>query len=85
MKSALCGSLLAFASLAATLSSAAVPDSTVLHDVRLIDGNGGEPRPHVDVVIRGERIAEVGWGVAVAITIVWVVNWAENKIRLRTR
>jgi imidazolonepropionase-like amidohydrolase len=59
MKSALCGSLLAFASLAATLSSAAVPDSTVLHDVRLIDGNGGEPRPHVDVVIRGERIAAV--------------------------
>jgi uncharacterized membrane protein YgaE (UPF0421/DUF939 family) len=25
------------------------------------------------------RVAEVGWGVAVAITIVWVVTWAERK------
>jgi hypothetical protein len=29
------------------------------------------------------RVAEVGWGVAVAITIVWVVNRAETKIRDR--
>ena len=26
------------------------------------------------------RVAEVGWGVAVAITIVWVVTWAEGRI-----
>jgi uncharacterized membrane protein YccC len=26
------------------------------------------------------RVAEVGWGVAVAITIVWVVTWAESRI-----
>jgi uncharacterized membrane protein YgaE (UPF0421/DUF939 family) len=26
------------------------------------------------------RIAEVGWGVAVALAIVWIVTWAERKI-----
>ncbi len=26
------------------------------------------------------RVVEVGWGVAVAITIVWLVTWAEGKI-----
>jgi uncharacterized membrane protein YgaE (UPF0421/DUF939 family) len=26
------------------------------------------------------RVAEVGWGVAVAIGVVWVVNWTEQKI-----
>jgi uncharacterized membrane protein YccC len=26
------------------------------------------------------RLAEVGWGVAVAITIVWVVTWTEGRI-----
>lgn len=26
------------------------------------------------------RVAEVGWGVAVAISVVWVVNWTEQKI-----
>jgi uncharacterized membrane protein YccC len=26
------------------------------------------------------RVAEVGWGVAVAIVVVWVVNWTEKKI-----
>jgi uncharacterized membrane protein YccC len=26
------------------------------------------------------RVAEVGWGVAVAITIVWVVTWTERRI-----
>jgi len=26
------------------------------------------------------RVAEVGWGVAVAIAIVWVVTWAEGRI-----
>jgi imidazolonepropionase-like amidohydrolase len=58
MKHALGASLLIFAWMAAPLSHAA-PGSTVLHDVRLIDGNGGKPREHVDVVIRGERIAAV--------------------------
>jgi imidazolonepropionase-like amidohydrolase len=37
----------------------AAPDATVLHDVRLIDGAGGKPREHVDVVIRNDRIAAV--------------------------
>jgi len=27
------------------------------------------------------RVLEVGWGVAVAITIVWVVSWTESKFR----
>ena len=39
--------------------------------------------PHVGSVglrMMLSRIAEVGWGVAVAITIVWVVTWAEGKI-----
>jgi uncharacterized membrane protein YgaE (UPF0421/DUF939 family) len=27
------------------------------------------------------RVAEVGWGVAVAITIVWVVTWTESKFK----
>ncbi|HEX4153927.1 MAG TPA: FUSC family protein [Steroidobacteraceae bacterium] len=27
------------------------------------------------------RLAEVGWGVAVALGTVWLVNWAESKIR----
>jgi imidazolonepropionase-like amidohydrolase len=61
MKSTLCVSLLIFAWSAASPSHAA-PDSTVLHDVRLIDGNGGKPLEHVDVVIRGERIAAVAPG-----------------------
>ena len=26
------------------------------------------------------RVAEVGWGVAVAVTVVWVVTWIESKI-----
>jgi hypothetical protein len=26
------------------------------------------------------RVAEVGWGVAVAIAIVWVVTWVEGRI-----
>jgi imidazolonepropionase-like amidohydrolase len=49
---------LIFAAMASSPSRAAL-DSTILHDVRLIDGNGGTPREHVDVVIRGERIAAV--------------------------
>jgi imidazolonepropionase-like amidohydrolase len=28
----------------------------VLHDVRLIDGNGGAPKEHVDVAVKGDRI-----------------------------
>jgi imidazolonepropionase-like amidohydrolase len=59
MKRALCGLLIVFASLTALRSQAAAPASTLLHDVRLIDGNGGAPREHVDVSIRGERIAAV--------------------------
>jgi imidazolonepropionase-like amidohydrolase len=38
----------------------AAADRIVLHDVRLIDGNGGVPREHLDVAIEGERIAAVG-------------------------
>jgi imidazolonepropionase-like amidohydrolase len=40
-------------------SQSAAPGSIVLQDVRLIDGNGGAPREHVDVVIRNGRIEAV--------------------------
>jgi imidazolonepropionase-like amidohydrolase len=59
MKRALGVLLLVFASMPGFGSQAAVPTSTVLHDVRLIDGYGGTPREHVDVVIRGEHIDSV--------------------------
>jgi len=35
-------------------------DPTVLHDVRLIDGNGGIPKEHADIVINGDRIDRIG-------------------------
>jgi imidazolonepropionase-like amidohydrolase len=59
MKRTLCALLLACASTTGTPSQSQASDSIVLHDVRLIDGNGGTPREHVDVVIEGERIAAV--------------------------
>jgi imidazolonepropionase-like amidohydrolase len=59
MKRALCGLLLVFASVPGLWSQAAAPVATVLHDVRLIDGDGGVPREHVDVVLRGGRIASI--------------------------
>ncbi len=31
----------------------------LLHDVRVIDGNGGPPAEHADILIRGERIARI--------------------------
>jgi len=34
-------------------------DRLTLHDVRLIDGNGGPPRTHVDVLVEGERIVAI--------------------------
>jgi imidazolonepropionase-like amidohydrolase len=40
-------------------SVAAASNTVILHDVRLIDGNGGTARPHVDVVVTGERIASI--------------------------
>lgn len=33
--------------------------SLVISDVTLIDGSGGTPRPHVDIVVRNGRVAEV--------------------------
>jgi imidazolonepropionase-like amidohydrolase len=59
MKRTLCALLLACASTIGAPSQSQASDSIVLHDVRLIDGNGGTPREHVDVVIEGERIAAV--------------------------
>jgi len=58
MNRALCGLLLVFASVPGLRSQAAAPVSTVLHDVRLIDGDGGVPREHVDVVLRGGLVAD---------------------------
>lgn len=34
--------------------------STLLHDVRVIDGNGGIPLEHADILIDGDRIASIG-------------------------
>jgi len=33
--------------------------ATVLHDVRVIDGNGGLPMEHADVVLSGDRIVSI--------------------------
>ncbi len=43
--------------LAATAASAAV---TAIHDVTVIDGTGADPKPHMTIVIRGERIVAMG-------------------------
>lgn len=49
--------------LLAAPSAAAQPSAgraaLVIRDVTLIDGNGAAPRPHVSLVVRGGRIAEV--------------------------
>ena len=61
-----------------------MPDLTVLHDVRLIDGNGGEPRPHIDVVIRGETITAItpvtSHGAAAADGATTVVNFSGKTV-----
>jgi imidazolonepropionase-like amidohydrolase len=41
------------------LSGGVHAETVILHDARLIDGNGGVPRRHVDVIIEGERIAAI--------------------------
>jgi imidazolonepropionase-like amidohydrolase len=41
------------------MSLSAAADTVVLHDVNLIDGSGGAPRAHTDVVIRDGRIAAI--------------------------
>jgi len=42
----------------------AEPSSTILlRDARLIDGTGAAPREHVDVLVQGGTIAEVGTGI----------------------
>jgi imidazolonepropionase-like amidohydrolase len=32
----------------------------LLKDATLLDGNGGQPRPHTDILIKNNLIAEVG-------------------------
>jgi imidazolonepropionase-like amidohydrolase len=47
--------------LAATAGArAAHAPPTVLRDVRVIDGNGGQPLEHADILIKGARISAVG-------------------------
>jgi imidazolonepropionase-like amidohydrolase len=41
------------------MSATAAADTLVLHDVNLIDGRGGVPRPHTDVVIQDGHIASI--------------------------
>lgn len=43
----------------AALAAAQAPSTLVLNDVNLIDGTGAAARPHVRIVIRGERIEAV--------------------------
>lgn len=53
---------LAFAALSLVWSAwagAAHRPSVLLHDVRVIDGNGGQPLEHADVLIRGAKIVAV--------------------------
>ena len=40
-------------------AAAGAAQTTVLHDVTLIDGNGGTPRHHVSLILEGERIHAV--------------------------
>lgn len=44
------------------ISLPAAAQTVVLHDVNLIDGRGGAPRAHVDIVIRDQRIASITAG-----------------------
>lgn len=37
-----------------------VSDALLLQDVTLIDGNGGEPKSHIDILIQGDSIAAIG-------------------------
>jgi imidazolonepropionase-like amidohydrolase len=48
-----------FAAAIVTLGAARLPADTVLHDVRVIDGLGGAPIEHADLLITGERIASI--------------------------
>jgi imidazolonepropionase-like amidohydrolase len=43
----------------ATGAQAAHSPPILLHDVRVIDGNGGQPLEHADILIRGSKIAAV--------------------------
>jgi len=42
-----------------TVAQAAHSSSTLLRDVRVIDGNGGQPLEHADVLIKGSKIVTV--------------------------
>ncbi len=44
------------------ISGPAAAETVVLHDVNLIDGRGGAPRAHVDIVIQDQRIASITAG-----------------------
>ncbi|MFT4092065.1 MAG: amidohydrolase family protein [Niabella sp.] len=37
-----------------------VSDALLLQDITLIDGNGGSPQEHTDILIRGDSIAAIG-------------------------
>jgi imidazolonepropionase-like amidohydrolase len=39
--------------------SFAAPGSVLLQDVRIIDGNGGPPQEHADILIKGSKIAAI--------------------------
>ncbi len=51
--------ILAVLLFAVSTAQAAHSSSTLLRDVRVIDGNGGQPLEHADVLITGSRIAAV--------------------------
>ena len=56
----LCRRLASFALIAAaSLATAQQAQLTVLRDITLIDGNGGPPRPHVNLVLSGARIRAI--------------------------
>jgi imidazolonepropionase-like amidohydrolase len=44
---------------AALAPGLACAETLILHDARLIDGNGGAPRQHMDVIVEGERIVAI--------------------------
>jgi hypothetical protein len=47
------------------MSGSAAAETVVLHDVNLIDGRGGPPRMHTDVLIQdGRRALGGGWETA---------------------
>ena len=66
----------------------ASPVSLLVRDVTLVDGNGGPPRPNVDVLVRAGRIVSVASSIPPPVErrAAWVLNTsAERSLRTESR